>query len=83
MDALRFFWRLLQEADFFYVPIYTACMVWPVLHAADMPVFHGMHAGNRAQHVTNMMLEAWQWLSSRMPYWDRHGGRDHIIVSCI
>lgn len=37
----------------------------------------------RAQSSTNMQLEAWHWLRSRMPYWDRRGGRDHILVRVL
>jgi hypothetical protein len=29
-------------------------------------------------HVTNMMVEARDWVKSHFPYWDRRGGRDHI-----
>jgi hypothetical protein len=31
--------------------------------------------------MTNMFIEAWSWVRSHHPYWDRRGGRDHIIVS--
>jgi hypothetical protein len=27
------------------------------------------------------LLEAQRWLGSHLPYWDRNGGRDHIVVS--
>jgi hypothetical protein len=71
----------MQEADFFYVPIFSSCMYWPVLGAADFPYFHGGPNGNRVSHGTNMWLEAWSWLRSHHPWWDRFGGRDHILVS--
>ena len=29
-----------SEADFFYVPVYIACMMWPVLGWADFPWFY-------------------------------------------
>ena len=32
--------RSLQEADFFYLPVYTSCFIFPVLGAADFPYFH-------------------------------------------
>lgn len=109
----------LQEADFFYVPIYTSCFIFPVRDHADYPWFYSvcesallwhvcrcqnadLHLGtkpdpqiptclisfwsiaasvhNRAQGSTNMQLEAWHWLRSHLPYWDRRGGRDHIWV---
>lgn len=71
----------MQEADFYYVPIYVACLTYPILGAADFPFFHGYTYGNRAQHSSNMQEEAWLWLRSHMPYWDRNGGRDHIVLS--
>lgn len=29
-------------------------------------------------HVTNMMIEARDWVRSHFPWWDRRGGADHI-----
>ena len=71
-----------EEADFFYMPVYISCYFFPVFGAADFPNFHGGPAGGtRPSEGTNMMLEAWSWLKSRYPYWDRNGGKDHILVS--
>ena len=30
-----------EEADFFFVPVYTSCFIHPVLGWADMPFWHG------------------------------------------
>ena len=30
-----------EEADFFYVPVYTSCFIHPVYAWADMPFFYG------------------------------------------
>lgn len=39
---------------------------------ADTPRVHG---------TINMLIEVHAWIRSHLPYWDRNGGRDHIIVS--
>ncbi|KAL4425254.1 hypothetical protein ABPG75_009270 [Micractinium tetrahymenae] len=33
---------------------------------------------NRAMGGVNMVLEAYHYISSHFPYWDRRSGRDHI-----
>lgn len=71
-----------EEADFFYIPVYAACWFWPLTGAADFPHFHGGPAyGTRPSQAVNMLIEAWSWLRSHYPYWDRKGGKDHILVS--
>lgn len=30
-----------EEADFFYAPVYTSCLIYPVLGWADTPFFYG------------------------------------------
>jgi hypothetical protein len=37
-----------EEADFFYVPAYTSCYMWPVHAWADYPFWHS-HGGVRTQ----------------------------------
>ena len=29
-----------EEADFFYVPVYITCLIFPVLGWADFPFYH-------------------------------------------
>ncbi|GFR52399.1 hypothetical protein Agub_g14911 [Astrephomene gubernaculifera] len=67
-----------EEADYFYVPMYITCFMWPVLGWADHPWWHAPYAHSRPMHVANMILEAHQWLSTSFPWWNRRGGRDHI-----
>jgi Exostosin family len=69
-----------EEADFFYMPVYISCVYWPVYGAADFPWFHGGPTPNRVAQGTNLLLEMWTWVQSHRPYWDRHGGRDHILL---
>ncbi|EFJ52271.1 acetylglucosaminyltransferase [Volvox carteri f. nagariensis] len=67
-----------EEADFFYVPMYITCFMWPVMGWADFPWWHAPLAHTRPMHVSNMILEAYEWLSTTFPWWNRRGGRDHI-----
>ncbi|KAL4452532.1 hypothetical protein ABPG75_008194 [Micractinium tetrahymenae] len=40
-------------------------------------MMYGVHE-IRVHGVTNILLEAFHWIQSHHPYWDRRGGRDHI-----
>jgi hypothetical protein len=66
-----------EEADFFYVPVYMACLIYPVTGYADFPWFPGP-GGLRVQQASSMVLEVKQWIDSRFPYWKKRGGKDHI-----
>ncbi|KAK9805381.1 hypothetical protein WJX73_008851 [Symbiochloris irregularis] len=66
-----------EEADFFYVPVYTSCYIHPVHGWADHPWWYGP-GGPRVMHAARMMLEAKQWLQTHLPYWNRRGGKDHV-----
>ncbi|KAG2497881.1 hypothetical protein HYH03_004147 [Edaphochlamys debaryana] len=72
-----------EEADFFYVPIYFTCFMWPVLGWADHPWFYAPNAHSRPMHVINMVLEAQAWLEATYPWWRRRGGRDHIWLTAM
>ncbi|KXZ54467.1 hypothetical protein GPECTOR_4g532 [Gonium pectorale] len=66
-----------EQADFFYVPVYSSCFIFPIHCYADGPWWHAP-SGPRVMHVTNMMLEVRDWVRKHFPYWDRRGGRDHV-----
>ncbi|PSC68519.1 exostosin-like glycosyltransferase [Micractinium conductrix] len=70
-----------EEADYFYMPVYATCLIFPILYSNDFPVFHGGPAAPRLQAATNMLIEMHNWVRSHFPYWDRNGGRDHILAS--
>ncbi|KAL4419203.1 hypothetical protein ABPG77_000597 [Micractinium sp. CCAP 211/92] len=70
-----------EEADYFYLPVYTTCFIFPVLGANDFPYFHGGPVAWRTHAATNMLIEVFHWVRSHYPYWDRNGGRDHILLS--
>eukprot|EP00884_Botryococcus_braunii_P008777 jgi/Botrbrau1/17900/Bobra.50_1s0001.1 len=66
-----------EEADFFYVPLYTSCFIHPVFSWADFPWYYGP-GGIRVNQASMMALEAKRWLETHLPYWGRKGGSDHI-----
>eukprot|EP00884_Botryococcus_braunii_P011152 jgi/Botrbrau1/20037/Bobra.200_1s0042.1 len=66
-----------DEADFFYVPLYTTCFIYPVFGWADYPWFYGP-GSFRVNQAAMMALEAKRWLETHLPYWNRRGGRDHV-----
>ncbi|KAI3432296.1 hypothetical protein D9Q98_003856 [Chlorella vulgaris] len=70
-----------EEADYFYLPIYTSCLIFPVLFSNDSPYFHGGPAAGRTHGATNMLMEVQKWVATHHPYWDRNGGRDHIVLT--
>ncbi|KAL4427668.1 hypothetical protein ABPG75_001757 [Micractinium tetrahymenae] len=68
-----------DAADYFYVPVFTSCFIFPVRDGADsLHDFFYSVGQNRVQGASNMLLEAYHWIRSHHPYWDRRGGRDHI-----
>ncbi|PNH11304.1 putative glucuronosyltransferase [Tetrabaena socialis] len=69
-----------EEADFFYVPMYYTCYLWPIMGWADFPWWHAP-TGHRPMHVHNMISEMHEWLSTKHPWWNRRGGRDHIWLT--
>ncbi|PNH08796.1 putative beta-1,4-xylosyltransferase IRX10 [Tetrabaena socialis] len=68
-----------EEADYFYVPHYGACLIYPVMGWADYPWFW-TPGGSRVMQVINMMREMVEWLDGTYPFWKRRGGRDHIFL---
>ncbi|PSC76174.1 exostosin-like glycosyltransferase [Micractinium conductrix] len=70
-----------EEADYFYIPVYTSCLIFPILGANDFPFIHGGPAAWRTHAAANLMIEVYHWIRSHHPYWDRHGGRDHLLLS--
>ena len=50
--------------------------------SADFPWWPpGGRIGPRALAGSMMLVEAHNYIRSHFPYWDRNGGRDHIVVS--
>ena len=72
-----------EEADFFYVPVYVTCYINPVHSYADRPWFHQSPTSQsrRVVGAANMLVEAFHWVSTVHPYWNRKGGRDHILLN--
>ncbi|KXZ53465.1 hypothetical protein GPECTOR_7g915 [Gonium pectorale] len=68
-----------EEADYFFVPHYASCLIWPVLNWADYPFFY-THGGTRVMNAVNMLRETVDWINTTYPFWQRRGGRDHIWI---
>ena len=49
-----------EQADFFYVPVYTSCLFHPVLGWADLPWYYG--AGGTPSHAAQQTGRAGTWL---------------------
>ncbi|KAI3432349.1 hypothetical protein D9Q98_003906 [Chlorella vulgaris] len=70
-----------SEADYFYVPVYSCCLIYPVAFATDSPYFDGGAAASRIGAASNLLLEVFHWVRSHHPWWDRNDGRDQRILS--
>jgi hypothetical protein len=69
-----------EAADYFYIPAYSSCVIYPIMWATDFPYFHGGPAVARVPASVNMLMEVHHYISTRLPYWNRNGGRDHIVL---
>ena len=68
-----------EKADFFYVPLFLTCLIWPVAGYASYPRHvAGVLAPNRQQIVIDFVLEAKDYIAATYPYWARRAGRDHL-----
>ncbi|CAK0774152.1 hypothetical protein CVIRNUC_004140 [Coccomyxa viridis] len=81
-----------EQADFFYVPVYTSCFIHPVWGYVDHPWYYGptQHCreeggntycatgANRVMQAMFMLLEAKRWIERELPWWARKQGRDHF-----
>ncbi|PNW76519.1 hypothetical protein CHLRE_11g467660v5 [Chlamydomonas reinhardtii] len=70
-----------DEADFFYLPVYYTCWMWPVNGWADTPFWGAPTSWHRPSNAANLWLAAKRWIQQHFPYWDRRGGRDHIWMT--
>ncbi|KXZ48538.1 hypothetical protein GPECTOR_27g709 [Gonium pectorale] len=70
-----------EEADFFYVPVYYCCWMWPVNGWADTPFFGAPTSWHRPSNAAHLWLAAKNWIQKTFPFWDRNGGRDHIWLT--
>ncbi|CAI5473404.1 unnamed protein product [Closterium sp. Yama58-4] len=66
-----------DSADFFYVPLLGACII---ARADDSPRFRmeGQFRARRPNLVADFYLRALAHIRTHHPFWDRHGGKDHI-----
>lgn len=57
------------EADFFFMPVYVSCKFSP---KTGFPWLG---------HASKLMQAAVKYVSTKMEFWNRNGGRDHIFVA--
>lgn len=66
-----------DEADFFYVPVFQACMVQQA-DAAPHLSMQGNYMGLRQYFAGDYSKQAYLHIQKNYPFWNRSGGRDHI-----
>eukprot|EP00798_Chlamydomonas_sp_ICE-L_P006523 gene6523-3163_t len=69
-----------NEADYFFVPVLTTCLIFPVFAWADQPWYYGPQQ-LRPLHAANMLLEVKRYIQKTYPFWNRRQGKDHIWLS--
>ncbi|KAG1665166.1 hypothetical protein FOA52_005547 [Chlamydomonas sp. UWO 241] len=69
-----------EEADFFYVPVYSACYFWPIHGHADYPLYPGP-GHQRPMQAANLLLDAKRHIERTYPFWNRTGGQDHVWLA--
>lgn len=68
-----------SEADFFYVPVYTACTILPVYdYVGPGPYANGYPM--RPVTAMRMVWDAIEHIRKTAPHWDEKGGKDHILL---
>jgi len=66
-----------EEADYFFVPTAAGC-IFDVYGWNPIPMWPEKYHGSRPFGSSNMVREAYRWLSRAYPYFNRTGGQDHI-----
>ncbi|XP_078447646.1 putative glucuronosyltransferase Os03g0107900 [Wolffia australiana] len=58
-----------NAAEFFFVPVYVSCN------------FSTVNGFPSLGHARGLLASAVELVSSRFPFWDRHGGADHVFIA--
>ena len=72
-----------ESADFFFVPVYGGCYISRFFRptAIHNLIMYGNQEWKAAPVRGNEFYRsALNWLRTAHPYWDRHGGRDHLFA---
>ena len=66
-------------ADYFYVPLYTACAILPVYDYVG-PGPYGNGYPMRPVTAMRMVADAVEMIRKALPYWDAKQGKDHLFL---
>ena len=66
-------------ADYFYVPLYTACAILPVYDYVGPGPF-GNGYPMRPVTAMRMVTDAVEMIRRALPYWDAKQGKDHLFL---
>jgi hypothetical protein len=77
-----------NEADYFYVPVYGTCKALNTLAPSPTQRYtfdafntkYSSRNANRAVISTEVVLEAYEYISTTLPYWNASYGRDHLFL---
>ena len=70
-----------DKADFFYVPVYISCLMYPIWGFSDTFWYSGGPHFNRPLQASFMLLEAKRHIEQTYPYWNLSKGKDHIWLA--
>lgn len=70
-----------EEADFYYVPVYHTCYMYPVWGFSDTFWYSQGPHFNRPLQASHMLLEAKRHIQRTYPFWNRSKGKDHVWLA--
>lgn len=68
-----------ELADFFYVPVFDGCSL--ALHHHNKRAYDLFPAAKRYPRGMTMQEEALKYIRGAYPFWNRTGGKDHLLLA--